>query len=68
MTDTIKGCYIAFTHDIRTDDAQAILDAFRQFKNVASVTHVLTSYDDWMNREKVKNDIRAKLLEFYESI
>jgi hypothetical protein len=37
MTDRIRSATVVFDHDIRIDDAEAILDALRMVRGVASV-------------------------------
>jgi hypothetical protein len=34
MTDRLKGCVVTFDQDLRTDDAEAILNAIRMVKGV----------------------------------
>jgi hypothetical protein len=61
MTDRLKGCTVVFTHDIRDDDAEAILNAIRMVKGVLSVDPSLASSEDWMMRERVKSELGEKL-------
>jgi len=62
MTDRLKGCVVAFEEDIRDDDAEAILNAIRMIKGVSVVTGEVSGPDDWMNRERIRLEIRTKLL------
>lgn len=68
MTDKVKGCVVAFDKDIRVDDVQVILDAIRMIKGVVGVEISISNLDDWMARERIKSEIREKLLELYNSI
>lgn len=41
MTDRLVGCTVVFEHDIREDDAERILDAFRMNRHVRAVVPVI---------------------------
>lgn len=62
MTDRIKGCVVAFDHDIRDDDAQGLLNAIRMIKGVQSVTTKQVNADDWMNRQRIRLKLSSRLL------
>ena len=68
MTDRIKGFTVTLDRDIRIDDVEQILNAVRMISGVASVKTVVTNIDDHMARERVKSEIREKLLELYKAI
>lgn len=59
MTDRVKGCYVAFDKDLRTDDVECVLDAIRMIRCVAEVTaeDYVTDPDDWMNRQQIRSDV-----------
>lgn len=68
MTDRIKGLTVAFTADIREDDAQCIIDAILMIKGVANVTTSLSSPGDYINRQMVKSIAIEKILKFINEI
>lgn len=61
MTDRLKGVIVTFDEDIREDDAEAIINAIRMIKCVASVTPSIRNSDDIMNRMKVKDEFTKDL-------
>lgn len=62
MTDRLKGCWVAFDHDIRSDDAESLLGAIKQLRGVQGVRSHLVTPDDYMNRERVRCELESKLL------
>lgn len=52
-----------FVADIRDDDVVALLDAIRMLKGVLSVTTDVVDSSDWMNRERIRFELRQKLFE-----
>ena len=69
LTDRLNGAWVAFEKDIRTDDARALLDAIRMIRGVADVSStIITTPSDYMNRMKVREEIREKLLDLYNSL
>lgn len=63
MTDRIKGFFVTLDSDIRIDDVQPIMNAILQLKHVIAVEPNVGNHNDWMNRERVKMELRAKLWE-----
>jgi hypothetical protein len=61
MMDRLKGCTVAFTDNLREDDAQRLLDAIALLQGVVSVSRSVDAPEDWMNREKVRIEILAKV-------
>lgn len=53
MTDRYKGLMVAFDHDIREDDAQAIIAAIRQLRGVAGVEPSMATGDDLIVRMRL---------------
>ena len=62
MTDRLKGLLIALAEDIREDDAQPIIDAIKMIKGVLNVTPIVKSSDDWLARERVREEFREGIL------
>ena len=67
MTNRIKGCTVVFERDIREDDAEAVLNAIRMVRGVLSVNPSLSTHEDWMAQERVKQEIGWKLWEILYS-
>lgn len=63
MTDRLKGLIVTFEQDIRTDDAQGIIDAIKHIRGVASVDTSVTNIEDHMNRVMVSREIRTKIFD-----
>lgn len=63
MSDRVKGFYVSLEKDIRDDDFQTIMNAVLMVKGVLSVEPSITSADDWMNRERVKFELRKKIFD-----
>lgn len=61
MTDRVKGCLVLFDRDIRTDDVEALVAAIRQLRGVSAVNLSLTTPDDWMNRERARQELTDRL-------
>ncbi|MEE9338446.1 MAG: hypothetical protein V3U87_10225 [Methylococcaceae bacterium] len=64
MTDRLNGVTITFDRDIREDDAERILDAFRMVKGVVHVEPNIVTHKDHFTEMKVKTDVRDKLYKF----
>ena len=62
MTDTLKGCTVAFDRDIREDDAEYILNAMRMIKGVMCVTPSKTTSQDWIAAERVRRELCANVM------
>jgi hypothetical protein len=63
MTDRLKGFVVTLTHDIREDDAEAIVNAIRMVRGVLDVQPVVSTYEDVMNRTMVRHELEAKILD-----
>jgi hypothetical protein len=61
MTDRLKGCLVLFDSDIRDDDALPLMDAIRQLRGVASAVSSVCTSDDWMNRERVRQELVERI-------
>lgn len=61
MTTRLKGCVVAFAHDIREDDAEKLFEAIRCLKSVLGVTPIDATHDDWIVEERVRRDLGKKL-------
>lgn len=59
MTDRVKGAYVSFDRDIRSDDVEHVLSAIRMMKYVSDVQcdDFVTDPDDYMNRDRIANEV-----------
>ena len=63
MTTRLKGFTVALERDIREDDAEAIKNAILSLRFVQDVQPVEAGSDDWINRTRIKSELREKLWE-----
>ncbi len=68
MTDRLKGLTVAFDKDIREDDAQCIIDAILLIRGVSGVTTSTSNPEDYMNRQQIIRDIKAKIFDLAQSL
>ena len=61
MTDRIKGCTVVFEEEIRTDDAESILNAIRSIRGVLSVDGTLSTGSDYFERQRIKIELLKKI-------
>lgn len=59
MTDRVRGAYVVFDRDIRTDDVEKIVDAIRMMRCVADVQtdQFVSDPSDYMARARIANDV-----------
>lgn len=62
MTDRLKGVTVVFDHDIRTDDAEPIINAIRCLRGVLAVAPSLKTSEDFIIRERVRHELGQKIL------
>jgi hypothetical protein len=62
MTDRLKGLTVAFAHDIREDDAEAIVNAIKIIKGVLDVKPIVSTHDDWIIESRVRRELGEKLI------
>lgn len=63
MTDRANGLLIALEYNVRDDDPSllALIDAIKQFKNVAGVTTNISTPDSHIAEMRVKTELLAEL-------
>ena len=61
MTDRIKGFTVVLDRDMRDDDVEAVADAIRMIKRVATVTPHIVTHEDYMVRERLRHDLKMKM-------
>lgn len=64
MTDRIKGFVVTLDSDVRIDDIDHIVNAIKMIKGICSVEPSVSNFDDTMNRERIKSELRGKFIEF----
>ena len=62
MTDRVKGCWVSFKDDTRTDDIESTVDAIRQLRKVSAVETVVTDTDDWFARDRVRHEVYSEII------
>jgi hypothetical protein len=63
VSERIKGVVVTFSEDMHEEDAEVIIAAFRAFRCVSSVVPSTVDFDDMMNHERVRTELRTKVLE-----
>ena len=63
MTTRLKGLTIAFEKDIREDDAEALINAISCMRNVLSVAPIETTFEGYIEEQRVRQDLGTKLWE-----
>ena len=62
MTDRIKGFVVTLEDNVREDDAEVIANAIRILRRVLTVTPYVDTFQDQMNREKVRHELGQELM------
>jgi DNA replicative helicase MCM subunit Mcm2 (Cdc46/Mcm family) len=62
MTDRHAGYVVTLANDIREDDAEAVIGALRMVKGVLSVDPITGSFDVHIAEQRVRAELRDKLL------
>ncbi len=62
MTDRYKGFLVTLDKEIRSDDAEHIINALKMVRGVQSVKPYVKGMQDYMEYEKAKSDIGQKIL------
>lgn len=59
VTDRVRGAYVVFDHDIRTDDVEAVVNAIRMVRCVADVKtdQFVNNPNDYMARARVADEV-----------
>jgi hypothetical protein len=68
VSDRLKGCWVSFERDMRAEEAGPILGAIRAIRGVGAAEVSVAGPDDWMARERVRSEVKARIHELYESI
>lgn len=68
MTNSLKGVFVSFDNDIMEDDAEFIMSAIKMIKGVQSVEANVVNADDWMNRERIRIEMKQKIYDSLKNI
>ena len=68
MTDRVKAIIITLEEDVRIDNTylDSLINVLREVKGIANIEMSLTTTDDYINREKIKSEMKKKLYEVLE--
>lgn len=61
MTDRYNSLVIFLDHDIRSDDAQPLIDAIKQLRGVLDVQPHVGTWDDDLAYSRVRRELVEKL-------
>lgn len=61
MTDRFHTLTVALEKDMRSDDAEALIDAICRLRGVLNVTGNVVDPGLWMAEQRVRQDLSAKL-------
>ncbi|XXY51211.1 hypothetical protein WME91_08705 [Sorangium sp. So ce269] len=59
---TTKGLVFHFRRDLDDPEVERTIDALMMIKRVSKVSPIATGYEDDLNRQRVKRELRDKLL------
>jgi len=68
MIDKIKGITITLESDIRVDDIEYLLNTFKMLRGVATAEPIIVTSQDYFARERLKIEMRKKLLKIIDDI
>lgn len=63
MTDRYNYLTVALERDIRSDDAEGLINAIRMLRGVLDVSPNIAGSDSWMAEERARHDLGGKLLD-----
>lgn len=66
MTDRFKGVVVTFEKEMRSDDAEELINAIRCLRNVADVAPSVDNIDDHMNRTRVRRELLGEVFELIQ--
>lgn len=64
MSDRIKGFTVVLGDDFKDEDAELIKTAIEMIKGVIHVEPEIVGAKDYMDRTRIKNEIRTKFYNF----
>jgi hypothetical protein len=66
MSDRVKGFVVTLEKDVRLDDVELLMQTIRYMRGVANVEPSIVDSSDWINQQRVRNELRAKMYQFIE--
>lgn len=66
MSDRIKGFYVALRDDVKDEDFDKIANAVGLIKGVLYIKKFVTDGTDFLNRARIKNEIKEKILKLLD--
>lgn len=61
MTDRLNTLTVALEHDMRTDDAQGLINAIMRMRGVLSVKGNIIDGTAWVAEERVRHELKERL-------
>ena len=61
MTDRYHSLTVCLEHDIRSDDAEPLIEAIKHIKGVLTVEGNVSGIEDWVAESRVRHDLHKKL-------
>jgi tripartite-type tricarboxylate transporter receptor subunit TctC len=68
MTDRYNQFVVVLDKDLRTDDAEPLMNAIRQMKGVLSVEGNVVTSSDHAAAVRVKHELSQKVFDFIQSM
>lgn len=65
MTERYSSLTVVFEKDVRSDDAEAIMNAIRQFRGVAGVEGNVTNLAQVTADHRFRNDMAQKVMAIF---
>lgn len=62
MSEKVKGFIVTLSRDVNEEGLKHTMSLMREIKGVVSVKPVTTDAGEHINRERIKHDLRMKLL------
>ncbi len=63
MTDRYNGFFVTLEADVRSDDAEPILNAIRQIRGVLDVRPNVRSIEQYVVEQRVRREFEIKIIE-----
>jgi len=61
MSDRIKGLVVHLDKDYKDEDAENITQALLMIKGVVQVEPIRASFEDHINRSRIKSELKEKI-------
>ncbi len=64
MSDRVKGFVVTLEDDVRLEDVELVMQTIRYMRGVANVEPSIVDESDWINQQRIKNELRNKMYQF----